>query len=100
MTTASPGTIRILDPTAPSKYQPVEDRARLGDLNGKVVGFLDNSKPNFDKLAKHFGELLAAEHGIADWMLRNKPAPTFGARPELLDELASKCDVVITGSGD
>ncbi len=31
---------------------------RFADLNGKVVGLLDNSKPNADKLEERFAQLL------------------------------------------
>ena len=41
----------ILDPSAPAR--PPEDlNARtITDLRGKVVAFIDNTKPNFDLLA-------------------------------------------------
>ena len=36
------------------------------ELRGKVVGWLDNSKPNADKLAERFAELLKEKYGVAN----------------------------------
>lgn len=33
----------------------------LDSLRGKVVGFIDNSKPNFSQLADDLGELLVSK---------------------------------------
>ncbi len=35
------------------------------ELRGKVLGLLDNSKPNADKLAERFAELLKERYGVA-----------------------------------
>ena len=34
---------------------------RFTELNGKVVGLLDNSKPNADKLEERFAQLLRGD---------------------------------------
>ncbi len=43
---------------APSSAAKIASVPQFTELRGKVVGFLDNSKPNADKLAERFGELL------------------------------------------
>ncbi len=70
------------------------------DLHGKVVGFLDNSKPNADKLAERLAELLKEKYGIAGLITRRKLTAQQGAPKQYLDELAAQADVVMTGLGD
>jgi hypothetical protein len=70
------------------------------DLRGKVVGLLDNSKPNADKLAERFAELLKEKYGVAKVITRRKLTAQQGAPKQYLDELASQADFVISGLGD
>ncbi len=74
--------------------------AQFTDLRGKVVGFLDNSKPNADKLAERFAELLKENYGVAKVITRRKLTAQQGAPKQYLDELASQADFVISGLGD
>jgi len=73
---------------------------RFADLRGKVVGFLDNSKPNADKLAERFADLLKEKYGVAGLISRRKLTAQQGAPKEYLDELAAQADFVMTGLGD
>jgi hypothetical protein len=73
---------------------------RFADLRGKVIGFLDNSKPNADKLAERFAELLKEKYGVAGLISRRKLTAQQGAPKEYLDELAAQADFVLTGLGD
>ena len=70
------------------------------DLRGKVVGLLDNSKPNADKLAERFAELLIEKYGVANVITRRKLTAQQGAPKEYLDELAAQADIVLSGLGD
>ena len=70
------------------------------DLRGKVVGWLDNSKPNADKLAERFAELLIEKYGVAKLITRRKLTAQQGAPKQYLDELAAQADFVISGLGD
>ena len=70
------------------------------DLRSKVVGLLDNSKPNMDKLAERFAELLKEKYGVAGVITRRKLTAQQGAPKQYLDELASQADFVLSGLGD
>ena len=70
------------------------------DLRGKVVGLLDNSKPNADKLAQRFAELLIEKYGVANVITRRKLTAQQGAPKQFLDELAAQADIVLSGLGD
>lgn len=73
---------------------------RFRDLNGKVVGFLDNSKPNADMLEARFEERLKESYNIAGVIRRRKLSAQQGAPKAYLDELAAQADLVISGLGD
>jgi len=70
------------------------------DLRGKIVGVLDNSKPNADKLAERFAELLKEKYGVAGVITRRKLTAQQGAPKQYLDELAAQADIVLSGLGD
>jgi len=65
-----------------------------------VVGLLDNSKPNADKLAERFAELLKEKYGVASVITRRKLTAQQGAPKQYLDELAAQADIVLSGLGD
>ena len=96
-------TVMLYDPTAPrreSEDAPGTARAALSGLAGKVVGFIDNAKPNFGLLAEDLGELLVKKYGASRVVKHRKPSASVPAKPEVIESLAAECDVVITGSGD
>ena len=73
---------------------------RFTELNGKVVGLLDNSKPNADKLEERFAQLLRERLDVAKVVTRRKISAQQGAPKEYLDELASQADFILSGLGD
>ena len=73
---------------------------RFPDLRGKVVGLLDNSKPNADKLAERLAQLLRENYGVAGVISRRKLSAQQGAPRQYLDELAAQADFVLSGLGD
>ena len=69
-------------------------------LVGSTVGFLDNRKANFDRLADEIRGILRAEHGVKAVIHRRKANAATPAAPEILAGLAKDCDVVFAGSAD
>lgn len=72
----------------------------LDTLRGKVVGFIDNSKPNFNFLVDDLAELLVARHGVARVVRHRKLTASVPAPEEAIADVKRQCDLVITGSGD
>jgi len=85
---------------AQSSAAKVAGLPQFTDLRGKVVGLLDNSKPNADKLAERFAELLIEKYGVANVISRRKLTAQQGAPNQYLDELAAQADIVLSGLGD
>lgn len=95
-------TLTLFDPTAPRRDPDAAgvDKPALIGLAGKVVGFIDNAKPNFGLLADDLAELLKSKYGVARVVMHRKPSASVPAKPEVVASLSAECDVVITGSGD
>ncbi len=90
----------VYEPVAPCLTQPRESRRSLDTLAGKVVGFIDNSKPNFNHLVEDLSRILVEEHGVKAVVKRRKRSASQGLSEELMNELVEQVDAVITGSGD
>ncbi|MGE5289239.1 MAG: UGSC family (seleno)protein [Micromonosporaceae bacterium] len=98
----------ILDPTgradrtqAPAvKGAGLNLAPRPGDLRGATVGLLVNTKQNAALFLGEVGKLLVERHGAAGVMARTKTAFALPASEELLKEMTTECDVVVTGIGD
>jgi len=73
---------------------------RFADLRGKVIGLLDNSKPNADKLEERFEQLLRERFGVAGVVRRRKITAQQGAPKPYLDQLAAQADFILSGLGD
>jgi hypothetical protein len=93
-------TTIILEPTAAAGMRTHVPWRPLDTLKGKTVGFIDNSKPNFDHLADDLAELLVARHGVASVIRHRKLSASIPAAESVLEEIARQCDLVIAGSGD
>ena len=90
----------VLDPTIDPEPVEASMAPRPDTLDGKVVGFLDNTKPNADKILSMVEELMAKRYNLAGVIRKRKPAASKGAPQEMLDEMAKKCHFVIVGVGD
>ena len=89
----------LLDPTSRlTRRRP--DAPRLGSLRGKRAGFLDNRKGNANVLLERLREVLTAEYGLTDSVVTTKWGYSYFADPDLLKDLAERCDFVVTAIGD
>jgi hypothetical protein len=93
-------TIRVLSPVGVAANEVFTVPTLPRDWAGLTVGFLDNTKANFDRLTTEMGELLRASHGVARVVYRRKANASTPAAPELIVEMAKECDVVFAGSAD
>ena len=53
--------LQIYDPVAPRARAADTPQKNLDSLSGKVVGFIDNTKPNFNHLVDDLAEVLVAQ---------------------------------------
>jgi hypothetical protein len=99
--------ILVYDPAAPVADAPSQGGARASsqravrfdDLRERVVGFIDNAKPNFQYLVDDLSELLVSRYGVAK-VVKHRKRGQVPVAHDVLQDMAERCDVVITGSGD
>jgi hypothetical protein len=94
--------IEILDPTAKTTVKPEKTAPGLNDLNGKVIGLVDNRKPNFDIFLERLEELLSQRIRFAGIVHLKKggTGATVPLTPREMEELVVKCDAVVYGVCD
>jgi hypothetical protein len=92
--------IRVLSPVGVVTTESVTVPPLPHDWTGRTIGFLDNTKSNFDRLTGGIGELLRERHGVKTIVHRRKANAATPASPELIAELGKLCDVVFAGSAD
>jgi hypothetical protein len=73
---------------------------RLSGLQGNRVGLLDNSKSKAGNMLDAVAAILHAQYGFTDVVRRRKPSASKPADPEMINDLASTCDLVVAGVGD
>ena len=95
-----PSTIQVYEPIAPCLTQPQKPRQSLDNLVGKTIGFIDNSKPNFNLLVEDLSQLLIEKHGVKAVIKQRKRSASQGLSEALMNELVAQTDAIITGSGD
>ena len=73
---------------------------RPSNLSGKTLGLLENHKANSDKVLFELGEILKEKHGVKDVVMLSKHSASLPTKPETVQQLLDKVDVLITGIGD
>jgi hypothetical protein len=91
--------ILVYDPAAPVADASSKAGARFDSLKGKVVGFIDNAKPNFNHLVDDLADLLVSRYGVASVVKHRKPGQV-PVGDSVLQDMVQRCDAVVTGSGD
>ena len=73
---------------------------RPANLSGKTLGLLENHKANSDKVLLELAEILKKKHDIKDVVFLSKHSASLPTKPETVQQLLDKVDVLITGIGD
>ena len=98
MSTSS--TYEVLDP----RVQPIPEQAiiapRPASLGGMSIGLLANGKQNSAELLEMVYEVLADRYNFSVVIAKNKGNASRPCPEDLLDEMAERCDVVVTSTGD
>lgn len=89
----------LLEPVADAEPETFSLASRVVQLGGQRIGFLDNGKERADEILAVIEELLTARFEYAAVLRRRKEHYTKNAPPELIDELAEWCDLVVTAVG-
>ena len=91
---------KILHPAAEGTAKQQRLAARLDDLQGITVGLIDNHKRNADVYLEELGRLLQEEYGISRVETYRKISQSMPTPPEVLDQLAARCDAIVHAVAD
>ncbi|MBI3966339.1 MAG: hypothetical protein HY329_11965 [Chloroflexi bacterium] len=94
------GKIQVVVPVGKPRTVARQTAPRVSSLENKSIGFIDNSKHNADILFAGIAKRLSAQFPVGETVERHKNNSSIGAPKAMLAELAERCDVVITGTGD
>ena len=92
-------TIQILDPSAEDVPEELGLSPNLPDLNGKVVGLLDNTKEQADIILQTIGDALRERYDVKKVVIRRKEHYSKPATDEMIREMADEVDVAIAALG-
>jgi hypothetical protein len=90
--------VKLLVPEGRVRTAPISPAQRLGELEGKVIGFMHNGKPNADILLSRLASLMQKKYGLLQTRSRSKPRVTEPA--DFIEELANECQGVVNAVGD
>ena len=91
------GLLSPIDPEAYSRWRPAP---RLETIHGKVGGFLGNRKANASLLLEGVRELLDKDFELREGITADKYVYSRPAADDIIDDLASRCDFVVTAIAD
>jgi hypothetical protein len=92
--------ITVLSPVGEPRAGQMIVPALPRDLRGLTVGFLDNTKSNFDRLVTEMGTALVETLGVKRIVHRKKANASTPAAREIVEGMAKDCDLVFAGSAD
>ena len=92
--------ITVLSPVGGQPAAATAVPALPRDLRGLTVGFLDNTKHNFDRLVEGIGAVLVERFGVKRTVHRKKANAATAASQEIVAAMAKECDLVFAGSAD
>jgi hypothetical protein len=94
------GTIQILDPTAEDVPEELGLSPKLPDLQGKVIGLLENRKYHADSFLQELREVLVQDYGAEKVVYATKFSYSTACAEDTLASLLAECDVVVHGIAD
>jgi hypothetical protein len=92
--------ITVLSPIGELRAATAAIPALPRGLRGLTVGFLDNTKHNFDRLVEGIGQALTERFGVTRVVHARKANAASPAAPDIIAALAKECDLVFAGSAD
>jgi len=91
---------KVLNPTTGPARGHSGIAPRPASLDGKTVGVIWNGRAYGDRILLEALDILKQRYRVRDVLFREKPFLGNIAPAPILDEMAAKAHVVITGVGD
>lgn len=85
---------RTIEAKAPAAQGPI------GDLTGKTIAILENTKPNARELMRHVADHLHARFDDVTISEHRKVSAAQPAEERIVDRIRAEATLVLVGSGD
>ncbi len=93
--------MRLLNPTGTSLSSgDFQLNERPDTLAGMTLGLLENSKANSDKVLHELGQMLKEKYDLKEIVMFNKHSASLPTKPDVVQDMINKVDILITGIGD
>ncbi len=99
MSMETAGTIFVYDPTATAADQQDGLATRFNGLDGKVIGFLNNTKDHTDVIFDQVAGMIKDRYPDVEIRFFRKESVS-GMLPKMMADIKKECDAVVTGLGD
>ena len=96
----APRTIEILDPRADEVPEEMGLAPNFPNLQGRVVGLLENRKHHAEPFLRELQDLLVKDYGVKEIVYATKFSYSARCPQETLDSLTARCDAIIHGVVD
>lgn len=91
--------LTVLDPTIAGPTVSPKPAPRLRNFEGKTIGALWNGRPQEDAVLQGILDHIAREYPVKGVRMWRKPQLYISAPDDMVDEIVSETDAVITGVG-
>ena len=93
--------MRLVNPTGTSLSSgDFHLNERPDTLAGKTLVLLENSKANSDKVLYELGQMLKEKYDLKGIVYFNKHSASLPTKPDVVQDMVNKVDILITGIGD
>ena len=92
--------MRVLTPVGKVVKTYFDPARRVPTLDGLVLGLLDNNKWNAQRLLRQLEQELQQRYRLAEVVHLRKPDFSRPAFPEMIEQLTTSADVVVTALAD
>jgi len=92
--------IEVYKPTGTLAMESIRLSTRLDTLDGKVLGIVNNGKWNSKDLLVEIESILTKIFNVSEVLWWKKESYSSPSPQDLREEIAKKCDAVLTAIGD
>ena len=93
-------SIYTLDPRDSAVASTAALALRPASLDGKTLGLLSNNKPHSEGLLRMVASIIGERYSLAGTVEYNKGGHQWPAERSALEDLASRCDVMIHATAE
>ena len=92
--------IYTLDPRDTAETSPAARAIRPASLDGKTLGLLSNNKPHSEEMLRMVAGIIGQRYSLAGVVEYNRGGHQWPADRSALEDLASRCDVMIHATAE